>query len=69
MTTEVRKGYKQTDLGIFPDEWKELKIKDISDISVGKDLVESEFSSFQDDIYKYPVFSNTVEYPGSSLPA
>jgi len=64
MTTEVRKGYKQTDLGIFPDEWKELKIKDISDISVGKDLVESEFSSFQDDIYKYPVFSNTVSNEG-----
>ena len=64
MTTKIREGYKQTELGLFPDDWEKLELKDISDISVGKDLVESEFSSYQDDKFKFPVYSNTVSNEG-----
>ncbi|MDL2268918.1 restriction endonuclease subunit S [Desulfosarcina sp. OttesenSCG-928-A07] len=54
-------------------------IKDIANISVGRDLVESAFSKKKTATHKYPVYSNSVEnkglygfydfeeYPGSSL--
>jgi len=39
-------------------------IKDIANIGVGRDLVESSFSKNETAIHKYPVYSNTVENKG-----
>lgn len=34
---EIRQGYKQTEVGIIPEEWEVKKIKDILEIGSGKD--------------------------------
>jgi type I restriction enzyme S subunit len=61
---EVKKGYKQTDVGVIPDDWEVKKIGEITSISVGRDLKEQNFSSYQDNNFKYPVYSNTVDNTG-----
>ena len=72
-------GYKKTVVGMIPDDWEVKPIGDLVSISVGRDLKIENYSTYQDDTYKYPVFSNTVaneglygfyniyEYSGDSL--
>lgn len=72
-------GYKRTELGVIPEDWEVKPIGDLAIISVGRDLKEKNFSSYQDNTFLYPVFSNTVaneglygfynspEYTGDSL--
>ncbi|WP_342305564.1 restriction endonuclease subunit S [Methanolobus sp. ZRKC5] len=57
-------GYKQTEVGVIPEDWKVQPIGDLVSISVGRDLKEENYSTYQDDIFKYPVFSNTVTNEG-----
>lgn len=76
---ELKKGYKQSDVGVIPSDWEVKAIGTFTDISVGRDLKLDNFSNYQDDRYKYPVYSNTVsdyglygyydipEYEGDSL--
>ena len=61
---ELKPNYKQTDVGVIPKDWEVKSIGDFVTISVGRDLKEKNFSTYQDDIFKYPVFSNTVENRG-----
>lgn len=61
---EVRKGYKQTEVGIIPEDWEVKPIGDFFSISVGRDLKKENYSTSQDDVFKYPVFSNTVSNEG-----
>jgi type I restriction enzyme, S subunit len=77
--SQLKEGYKQTELGVIPEDWKIERIGDCTKIFVGGDLNEKNYSTYQDDIFKYPVFSNTVtneglygfydvaEYEGESL--
>jgi type I restriction enzyme, S subunit len=79
MRGELQPGYKQTEVGVFPEDWEIKPIGDLVSISVGRDLIEENYSAYQDDTFKYPVFSNTVvngglygfykipEYNGDSL--
>lgn len=60
----VPKGYKRTEAGVFPQDWQVVFIHEVSDVLVGKDLVEEQFSNISDDKHCYPVYSNTVDYPG-----
>lgn len=71
--------YKQTEVGLIPVDWELKPIGSFVSISVGRDLKENNFSSYHDDKYCYPVYSNTVsnfglygfydiaEYSGESL--
>jgi len=61
---DTGKGYKQTDIGVIPEDWEEKGLGSISTIFVGRDLKENNFSTFQDGEYQYPIFSNTVENEG-----
>ncbi|MEQ9235521.1 MAG: restriction endonuclease subunit S [Coleofasciculus sp. E2-BRE-01] len=58
------KGYKKTDIGLIPEDWDIVKIGKIANIFVGKDVDEAHFSNGQDNKYKYPVYSNTVDNRG-----
>jgi len=57
-------GYKQTEVGVIPENWEVKSIGDLVSISVGRDLKEENYSTYQDNIFKYPVFSNTVTNEG-----
>ncbi len=61
---QLKKGYKQTEVGVIPEDWEVKKIGEFTSIFVGHDLKENNFSDYPDNIYKYPVFSNTVENRG-----
>lgn len=64
MSAEVKPGYKLTEVGVIPEEWKIVRIGDVTDIHIGRDLIEDRFSQFFDSTYKFPVYSNTVEEQG-----
>ncbi|NLF43609.1 MAG: restriction endonuclease subunit S [Bacteroidales bacterium] len=57
---QLPKGYKNTEVGLIPEDWEVKPIGTFTAISVGRDLKESNFSTYQDSKYQYPVFSNTV---------
>ena len=61
---DVKPGYKQTEVGIIPDDWEVELIGNCVSISVGRDLKEEHYSTFQSDVFQYPVFSNTVANKG-----
>lgn len=61
---DVKPGYKQTEVGVIPEDWELKELGEITSIFVGRDLKEENFSSYQDNVYKYPVYSNTVENEG-----
>jgi type I restriction enzyme S subunit len=77
--SQVPKGYKQTEVGVIPEDWNITRFNECVEIAVGGDLKEDNFSPIQDDVFRYPVFSNTVsdqglygfyniaEYQGESL--
>ena len=61
---ELKAGYKKTDVGVIPYDWELKELGEIADIFVGRDLKEKNFSPYQDNVFKYPVYSNTVDSEG-----
>ena len=61
---EVKLDYKQTEIGIIPGDWKVKPIGDFFSIFVGRDLKNENYSTYQDNIFRYPVYSNTVSKEG-----
>jgi type I restriction enzyme, S subunit len=76
---EVKRGYKQTEVGVIPEDWGVHTIGSVVSISVGRDLREEHYSTHQTNRFRFPVFSNTIancgtygfydfpEYMGDSL--
>ncbi|EFK96119.1 Type I restriction modification DNA [sediment metagenome] len=60
----TKNKYKDSEVGMIPEDWNVLSIGDVTSISVGRDLKENNFSIFPDSNYKFPVFSNTVSNEG-----
>ena len=48
----------------FDDEWKEEPLGDLFNFSVGKDIHKEHFNDHQDNVFKYPVYANSVENNG-----
>lgn len=61
---EIPKGYKDSPLGIIPEEWEVKRLGEIAKIHVAKDLKISNFSKTQTLEHIYPIYSNTVENEG-----
>ena len=57
MGNNIPQGYKATALGIIPQEWKTIRLKDCFSISAGGDVQKDCFSEAQ---YKYPIYSNSL---------
>lgn len=53
-------GYKATALGIIPQEWKTIRLKDCFSISAGGDVQKDCFSEAPSLQYKYPIYSNSL---------
>lgn len=60
----IPQGYKDSPLGIIPKEWEVKKLGEVCNISVGRDVQVDHFSEFMTNVYKYPVYSNTIEEKG-----
>jgi len=44
----------------FSGEWVEKKLGEIFEITAGKDLVKAQYSNQKDDVYKYPIYANSI---------
>ena len=58
--TDIPQGYKATALGISPQEWKTIRLKDCFSISAGGDVQKDCFSEAPSLQYKYPIYSNSL---------
>jgi type I restriction enzyme S subunit len=55
---EVKPGYKQTDIGALPEDWRVAKIKEVASITTGKRNTQDRI---EDGLYPFFVRSQTVE--------
>lgn len=58
----VKKGYKQTEVGVVPEDWKILKIKDIGYLTSGESPSHFEFSTGHLPYFKVEQLNNSVKY-------
>lgn len=58
--TDIPQGYKATALGIIPQEWETIRLKDCFSISAGGDVQKDCFSETPSLQYKYPIYSNSL---------
>ena len=52
--------YKQTEVGVNPEDWEDASLGDVTEIRVGRDMIEDRFSQEVDSRFRFPVFSNAV---------
>jgi len=57
---EVKPGYKQTEVGVIPEEWEVLTFGKLFDVTAGGDFDPKRSSSFRDEIHCYPIYSNAL---------
>jgi len=55
---------KDSPIGKIPREWEVKKIKEVFNIYVGGDAKKIHLSTVKTNVFKYPVFSNSIENQG-----
>jgi type I restriction enzyme, S subunit len=61
---EVRPGYKQTEVGVIPEDWDVLTFKEQFSLSAGGDVNPRLSSDVQDEAHPYPIYSNALADQG-----
>lgn len=61
---EVKEGYKQTEVGVIPEEWDVKRIDELFSITAGGDLKKESFSNIKDEKHLYPIYSNSLTNKG-----
>ena len=57
-------GYKLTEAGLIPEDWDVQSFKELFNISAGGDLNPKLSSSEQDEVHRYPIYSNALTNSG-----
>ena len=57
---EVKPGYKQTEVGVIPDDWEVSTFGDVFNVTAGGDVDPKRSKSYQDEIHCYPIYSNAL---------
>ena len=60
----VKPGYKQTDVGVIPEEWEVFQLSDNFRIYAGGDVPRHSVSNFRSETHPYPVFANALQERG-----
>jgi type I restriction enzyme S subunit len=60
----IRPGYKQTEVGMIPDDWDVETFADVFSISAGGDFDPARSSDEHDDKHPHPVYSNALTNAG-----
>jgi len=63
-STEIPDGYKDSPLGIIPEDWEVRRLGECFDISAGRDLEKPFFSEIRTELFVYPVYSNSLDNKG-----
>jgi type I restriction enzyme, S subunit len=61
---EVKPGYKQTAVGLIPDEWGVSSFGEQFNISAGGDVNPKLSSSERDEYHPFPIYSNALSHEG-----
>ena len=61
---ELKPEYKQTEMGVIPEEWDVLQFKEQFNISAGGDVNRKLSSAEQDEAHPYPIYSNALSNQG-----
>lgn len=56
--------YKQTELGLIPEDWEVKNLGELFDMKAGGDVDKEHFSYCKSSLYKYKIFSNGLENEG-----
>jgi restriction endonuclease S subunit len=62
--SDIPTGYKQTEVGVIPEDWEIRHLGSFCEISAGRDLVKEEFAADSDHRHKFPIYSNAVKSGG-----
>lgn len=57
-------GYKESAVGVIPQEWEIKTLCECFSISAGRDLQKAFYSATPSEIHRYPIFSNSLENKG-----
>jgi type I restriction enzyme, S subunit len=60
----IKPGYKQSEIGVIPKDWEVLQIKELFSLSAGGDFKPKLSNQIQDDLYRYPIYSNALTNKG-----
>lgn len=60
----IPQGYKDSPLGIIPQDWEVKRLGDCFEIAAGRDLEKDHYSPIRTSQYPYPIFSNSLENRG-----
>jgi len=61
---EVRPGYKQTEVGVIPEDWNVCRFSDHFIIYAGGDAPNHSLSDNQSSLHPYPIFANSLSRRG-----
>ncbi|HDV8353881.1 MULTISPECIES: restriction endonuclease subunit S [Burkholderia] len=61
---ELKPGYKQTEVGVIPEDWDVVTFKEQFSISAGGDVNQKLSSSYQDEAHCFPIYSNSLTDAG-----
>lgn len=61
---EVRPGYKQTEVGVIPNDWKVRLLSDHFRIYAGGDVPKHSLSQTRSDSHPHPIFANALKDKG-----
>ncbi len=56
----LKPGYKQTEVGVIPDEWRVASFGEVFSIGAGGDVDPKRTQSFQDEVHCHPIYSNAL---------
>lgn len=60
----MKPGYKQTEVGVIPEEWEAATIGEVFNITAGGDVDPKRSQSYQDERHPHPIYSNALTNRG-----
>jgi type I restriction enzyme S subunit len=60
MSAAVKAGYKQTEVGVIPEDWEASAICEVFNITAGGDVDPKRSQSYPDEFHPYPIYSNAL---------
>src|SRR6266446_10620360 len=60
----VKPGYKQTEVGLIPEDWGVSTFSGLFDVTAGGDVDPERSASDQDETHCYPIYSNALTNRG-----
>jgi type I restriction enzyme, S subunit len=61
---EKKPGYKQTEVGVIPEDWVVRSLGVLCEIVAGRDLVKADYSPIGDYSHQFPIYSNAISNRG-----